>query len=82
MGVSYALFAYLGPFLGGESVWGFNGNDARTGPLYISTVVPPVAVVEEQHVVVSNPGVFLQLPEMLSLVVWVYLAILDDFVHH
>lgn len=73
---------HLGPFFGGQSLWRFHGDDARASPFYISTVVPPDAVIEEQHLVVGDPRIFVQLFEMPTLVVGVYLPVLHDFVHH
>lgn len=57
-------------------MWGLGRHHAGAGPLHVPAVVAPVAIVEEQHVLVGDPGRLLQTLEMGPLVVGVDLAVL------
>lgn len=69
---------HLGPLLRRQTVRRLGRHHPGASPLDVPAVVTPVAVVEEEHVAVGDPGGLVQALEMSPLVVAVDLAVLDD----
>lgn len=67
---------HLCPLLWRQTVRGLGRHHAGASPLHVPAVVAPVAIVEEQHVVVGDPRRLVQALEVSTLVVGVDLTVL------